>query len=171
LKWDTGVIGNFISQRFAWFNFYFMKNLLSFLTIMFAVITLGALLAHLFELPRKMMLSKEDYQVVQGIYSGWAWLGIFEIGTILLTLIWMISERKKKPIFPSLLTALLLFVISLAIFFLFTFPANQATINWTHLPDAWETLRIKWEYSHGIRAVLNLIGFGFLIAALMKKSH
>jgi hypothetical protein len=40
-----------------------MKNLFRFLTIIFAVITLGALLAHLFELPGKMILSKEDYRM------------------------------------------------------------------------------------------------------------
>ena len=148
-----------------------MKNLFRFLTIIFAVITLGALLAHLFELPGKMILSKEDYRMVQGIYSGWAWLGIFEIGTIILVLIWTISERKNKTTFPYLLTALIILVVSLVIFFLFTFPANRATMNWTQLPPDWEMLRRKWEYSHGIRAVLNLIGFGFLIAGLMKKSY
>ena len=162
---------NFIPGIFCLPKIVFMKNVLRFITVIFAVITLGALLAHLFELPRKMLLAKQDYQLVQGIYSGWAWLGIFEIGTILLALLWTISERKKKTVFPYLLTASIIFVVSLAIFFIFTFPANQATTNWTHLSPDWKTLRRNWEYSHGIRAVLNLIGFAFLIVGLMKKSH
>ena len=148
-----------------------MKNLLRFLTILFAVITLGALLAHLFELRGKMVLSKEDYQVVQGIYSGWAWLGIFDIGTIILVLMWTISERKNKTIFPYLLTTSIIFAVSLVIFFLFTFPANEATGNWTQLPQNWETLRNNWEYSHATRAVLNLIGFSLIIVGLIKKPH
>ncbi len=148
-----------------------MKNLLKFSTILFAVITLGALLAHLFALPGKIDLSKDDYLVVQRIYRGWAWLGMLEIGTIILTLIWAISERKKKNIFPWLVTALIIFVVSLVIFFMFTFPANQATTNWTTLPPDWETLRKNWEYSHAVRAVLNLIGFSFLIAVLLKNKR
>ena len=146
-----------------------MKNLLRFVTIIFAVITLGALLAHLFELPGKMRLSKAEYQAVQGIYSGWAWLGIFEIGAILLTIIWTISERKNKKIFPGLIGASALFIVSLVIFFMFTYPANQATTNWTILSQNWKKLRKSWEYSHGLRAVLNLTGFSFLIVALLKN--
>ena len=61
-----------------------MKNAIRFTAILFAVITLSALMAHLLELRVKINLSKEDYQIVQGIYSGWQWLGIFEIGAIIL---------------------------------------------------------------------------------------
>ncbi len=146
-----------------------MKNLLKFSTIFFAVITLGALLAHLFALPGKINLPKDDYLVVQGIYRGWAWLGIFEIGAIPLTLIWAVWERKKKNIFPWLITSLIIFIISLVIFFMFTFPANQATANWTALPQDWEGLRKNWEYSHAVRAVLNLTGLSFLIVVLLKS--
>ncbi len=148
-----------------------MKNLLRFLTIIFEVITLGALLAHLFELQHKISLSPEEYKIVQGIYRGWAWLGMFEIGAILFTLIWTISERKNKYIFPYLLTALIIFVVSITIFFTFTFPANNATLNWTVLPQNWELLRMNWEYSHAARALLNLTGFVFLIIAVLRKSN
>mgnify|MGYP001546022963 CR=1 FL=1 len=114
-----------------------MKNLLRFITILFAVITLSALMTHLFELPAKIKLSKADYQLVQGIYRGWAWLGIAEIGAILLTFAWTIIERKEKHRYPFLLAALICFIISIAIFFAFTFPANGATSNWTQLPVNW----------------------------------
>jgi hypothetical protein len=146
-----------------------MKGILKFTTILFAVITLCALMAHLLELRGKISLPKENYQVVQSIYNGWAWLGIFEVGAILLTLIWTITDRKNKNVFIFLLSALICFTISLIIFFIFTFPANRATVNWTQLPPHWELLRMKWEYSHAVRAVLNLIGFNFLIVCLIKS--
>jgi hypothetical protein len=146
-----------------------MKNLFRFLTITFAAITLCALITHLLELPGKIDMSKENYLVVQSIYRGWAWLGIFEIGAILLTLIWTAGDIKKKRTFPFLLTALLCFVVSITIFFIFTFPANRATINWTQLPDNWQTLRSQWEYSHAIRAILNLTGFCFLVIVLLRE--
>jgi hypothetical protein len=46
--------------------------------------------------------------------------------------------------------------------------ANTATLNWTQLPDDWEVLRKRWEYSHAVRALLNLGGFGCLLMAHLK---
>ncbi len=148
-----------------------MKNLLRFITILFVVIALSALMAHLLELPNKMNLSKDNYQTVQQIYRGWSWLGIFELGAILLTIIWVIIERGNKKIFPLLLTALFFFIVSIVTFFIFTFPTNIATENWTQLPLEWQVLRKNWEYSHASRAILNLIGFSLLIVALLKERN
>jgi hypothetical protein len=146
-----------------------MKNLLRFVAVLFAVITLSALMAHLLELRVKINLSKENYLAVQSIYSGWAFLGIFEILAVLLVLLWALEVHRQKKIFPFLLIAVICFIVSLAIFFIFTFPANVATSNWTHLPANWELLRKRWEYSHALHAVLNFIGFCLLLVALLKE--
>jgi hypothetical protein len=146
-----------------------MKKLIRFIALLFTAITLSALMAHLLEMRIKMQLSKADYQTVQGIYSGWQWLGIFELGAILLTIIWAVFDRKST-VFPFLLSALICFALSIIIFFVFTFPTNQETLNWTSLPDNWAELRKIWEYSHAIRALLSLCGFSFLVLALLKKS-
>ena len=148
-----------------------MKNVLRFTTILFELITLSALMAHLLALPAKIKLTQEDYYTVQSIYNGWAWLGIFEIGAIIFTLIWAISERKKKGIFLLLIISLIFFVVSLTLFFLFTFPANAATINWTHRTENWQMLRQQWEYSHAARTILNLIGFSCIILSLLKNKN
>jgi hypothetical protein len=47
-------------------------------------------------------------------------------------------------------TALL--ALSLAIFFIWTFPVNQATNNWSVAPENWPILRAQWEYSHAVNA-------------------
>jgi hypothetical protein len=44
-----------------------MKNLLRFATIVCAIITLSALMAHVLELPKKLSLSKGNYLTVQSI--------------------------------------------------------------------------------------------------------
>ena len=147
-----------------------MKNFIRFTTLLFTVIALSALMAHLLELRVKISLSREDYQTVQGIYSGWQWLGVFEIGAILLTIIWAIIDRKSKSVFPLLLAGLFCFVTSMAIFFAKVFPTNQATLNWTNLPENWQELRKSWEYSHATRALLSLLGFSFLVMALLKNT-
>jgi hypothetical protein len=146
-----------------------MKNLLRFTVIIFSAIVLSALMAHLLSMDVKMKLGKEQYALAQSLYRGWAWLGIFEILTILLLLIWLISERKTYRRFYTLLAALCFFSVSLALFFMYTFPANQQTRNWTELPDSWMILRSRWEYSHAARTCLNLLGFSFLIIHLLIR--
>ncbi len=42
------------------------------------------------------------------------------------------------------------------VFWTYTYPANQATNNWTMLSENWSNLRSQWEYSHAASAVLNL---------------
>jgi uncharacterized membrane protein len=146
-----------------------MTNLIRFLTVLFSAITLSALMAHLLEFPVKINLSKEDYQTVQGIYSGWKWMAIFEIGAVVLLGIWLIFGNELKNVLPFLLLALVCFILSFVVFFVFTFPANQETLNWTSLPAHWDEIRHKWEYSHVSRALLSLSGFCFLIVALLKN--
>ncbi|HOY17613.1 MAG TPA: DUF1772 domain-containing protein [Haliscomenobacter sp.] len=148
-----------------------MKNFIRFIAMLFTAITLSALMTHLLELRVKINLSKDSYQTVQAIYSGWQWLGIFEIGAILLTLIWVMIDRKASNIYPLLLSALVCFIISIVIFFTYTFPTNQATDNWTNLPGNWDELRKTWEYSHAIRAILSLAGFSILVISLLNKAN
>jgi hypothetical protein len=49
---------------------------LRFVSLLFTALALGAAMAHLLELPKKIKLSAEDYLIVQQIYRGWALLGI-----------------------------------------------------------------------------------------------
>ena len=63
---------------------------------------------------------------------------------------------------PSLI-ALLLLVGELVAFWGFIFPVNQATQNWTMLPDNWQALRSQWEYAHAVRAILYVLAFGTLL--------
>jgi hypothetical protein len=43
------------------------------------------------------------------------------------------------------------------IFFIWTYPANQATSNWTVVPADWQQLRTTWEYAHATNAVLTFL--------------
>ena len=57
------------------------------------------------------------------------------------------------------------FVVFFAIFFPWTFGANQVTFNWKYLPDDWGQLRVAWEYSHAANAVVMLIALCAAITA------
>jgi hypothetical protein len=113
--------------------------------------------AHLFELPNKVDLPRDAYLTVQGIYAGWAWFGIIDLAALILNVLLAVRLRRQRPAFHFAVVAALCFVAFFAIFFMWTFPANQATANWTTLPDDWSGLRRVWETSHAVNAVVMLI--------------
>jgi hypothetical protein len=93
--------------------------------------------AHLFELPHKIGLPKQEYFVVQEVYRGWALFGpvliaAFVINLLLGAALWRRGQRAWPAFFGGLLVAL-----TLAIFFAWTYPANQATRNLTTMPANW----------------------------------
>jgi hypothetical protein len=52
-----------------------------------------------------------------------------------------------------------------------TFPANQATANWTDMPDNWSELRRQWEYSHAANAVVMLIALCSVTLAVITAKQ
>jgi hypothetical protein len=146
-------------------------KVMRFLSLFFTALVLSAALAHLLELPNKINLSREDYLTVQQIYRGWALLGIVIAGALLSTLLLAIMVRKRPKIFVLTLIALLCIVASQVVFWTFTYPANQATNNWTFLPANWEELRQQWEYSHAVGACLILITLVTLILSIVMRDE
>ena len=102
-----------------------------FLSILFTAVAMAAGFAHFFELPNKIHLSREDYLTVQQLYRGWALLGIAVMGALLSTLMLTVLVRENPRVFYLTLTATLCIALSLLVFSLFTYPANQETNNWT----------------------------------------
>jgi hypothetical protein len=144
-------------------------NVIRFISVLLTALAMAAGLAHLFEMVNKMQLSRDQYLIVQQIYRGWALLGIIVVGALLSTLVLTVMVRKNRRMFYLTLTATLCIALSLIVFFTFTYPANQQTLNWTVLPDSWQQLRRQWEYSHAIAAGLYFIAFISLILSLLVE--
>ena len=121
-----------------------------------ALIPVGA---HIFAFPNKIGMSEANYFVAKRIYDGWALLGVAMIGAILADAVAAITTRAQMAPFVFAAFAALLMLATLAIFFVFTFPANQATANWTSVPDDWQYLRRQWELSHAVNAVITFAAF------------
>jgi hypothetical protein len=140
-----------------------------FLAILLTGLAMGAALAHLLEMPRKLGLSRDDYLVTQQIYAGWAWLGVL----LLLELVAMVATawlgRGDGLVLWLALAAIAALAVAQAIFWTWTFPANAATQQWTMLPDNWEALRTQWEYSHAAGAVFQVIAFAALVWAAAAR--
>ncbi len=146
-------------------------NTVHVLSLAFAAICLGPALAHLLELPNKIGLGRDDYFTVQQIYRGWALLAIPILGAIASTaaLAWL--ARSLPRVFYWALTALVCLGLAQAVFWIFTFPANAATKNWTVVPENWQALRAQWEYSHAVGAILTLAAMAALIFSLTARSR
>ena len=128
-----------------------------FLAVILTALALVPAGAHFFELPNKIGLPQEQYFTVQNIYRGWALFGVVLFGALAATLALTIMLRAQKVPFWLAGIAFLCIAATLVIFFTWTFPANQATSNWTVAPANWETLRTQWEYAHAANAVLTFI--------------
>lgn len=128
-----------------------------FLAIVVTALALIPVGAHFFELFNKMALERDQYFTVQGIYRGWALFGIVLVGAMAANLALAVMLRRQGASCWLALLAFALIATTLAVFFGWTYPANQATENWTVIPADWERLRRQWEYSHATSAVLTFL--------------
>ena len=129
---------------------------------MATAVALGPALAHLFELPNKINLPKDDYFLVQQTYAGWSLLGgvlVVQLVAIASVVITAHGDRRLRML---ALLALICLIGAQASFWIFTYPANAATVNWTVQPDDWQALRRQWEYSHAAGAFLQLMAMACL---------
>jgi hypothetical protein len=139
-----------------------------FLAILVTAIALIPGGAHVLTLPAKMAMPQEPYFIAQQVYQGWAWLGIATFVAIFANFASALLTRHHSRQLLLSLTASLLIAATLIVFFVWTYPANQATVNWTSVPDDWERLRIQWEYSHAANAALTFVALLCSIGAALS---
>jgi len=142
-------------------------KLLQFVAMVLTALALIPGGAHLFALSNKINLGESDYFITQSVYRSWALLGIVLIGAAIANVVLALLIRAQRaPSIFALISGLCL-VATLAIFFAFTYPANQATNNWTQVPADWEQLRWRWELSHAVNAVITFFAFCSLTVSLL----
>lgn len=124
------------------------------------------------ELPHKIVLDRQDYLVVQGLYRGWSLLGIVLLGALAANTVVFLLSRHRGAAAGWALAAALLLVASLTIFFVWTYPVNQTTANWTAAPADWQALRARWEYSHAANALVTFLALcAAAVAGLMTRER
>jgi len=142
------------------------------------VLTALALLpggAHLMALPAKIAMPEDPYFVVQQIYRGWALAGAVIFLAIFANVLAALLTRHTRRTWQLFGTAGLLIAATLVVFFIWTYPANQATGNWTSAPENWEQLRTEWEYSHAANAVITFLALlcsvGAAVSTHPRREH
>ena len=137
------------------------------LALLLTTVSLAGGLAHLLELPHKIRMDRQTYLTVQQMYRGWAFLGVAVLGALASILLLLARVGGNHGDAIPLLIAAVAIGLSLAVFFAFTYPANRVTANWTRLPEHWQRLRSRWEYSHAVNAGLYFIALLALILAIV----
>jgi hypothetical protein len=146
-----------------------LTKTLQFLALALTTIALIPSGAHLFELPHKITLAQDQYFTVQGIYAGWSLFGAVLIPAVIVNfgLAYLMRDQHWSAVL--ILAAGILMAVTLATFFIWIYPANQATANWTTIPANWQTLRSRWEYTHAVNAGLTFLAFACLTLALIVR--
>jgi len=142
-------------------------------TVMFLAVVLTALAlipygAHLFSLPNKIDMTREQYFVAQSVYNGWALISVILIPAMLVNIALAVMLRGEAGFMPAVAGCICM-AATLAVFFAFTYPANVATQNWTVVPADWERLRRSWEYSHAANAGLAFASFCLIVLATLAQ--
>lgn len=147
------------------------QDIALFIALLATAIALGAALAHAFTLPNKIGLSADEYLIAQKSYRGWDRLGyVLLIQLVAMLAVALLAGRERNVRVPALF-AILSLAIAQSMFWLFTYPANVATQNWTVIPQDWENLRWQWEYSHAVGAAFQLLAMSCLIVAALSRGR
>ncbi len=144
-----------------------LRRIVYFLALLLTALALAPAMAHLLELPNKIDLARDQYLLVQSIYRGWALLGVVIVPALIATLVLPFLVRRRRTAFVAAVTGFVALAASHALFWIFTYPANVATGNWTSLPGDWRALRSQWEYSHAAAALLTLVAMIALIVSVL----
>jgi len=135
-------------------------------SLVLAALSMALGLAHLFALPNKIHLPRDEYFTVQQVYRGWARIGIVLIAAWATSIWSAVLVRHARSELRLSATGAMCLTLSLLVTLAFTQPTNLATRNWTFAPANWEQLRAQWEYSHALAAVLDSMAFLSLALAL-----
>jgi uncharacterized BrkB/YihY/UPF0761 family membrane protein len=144
-------------------------NFASVVSLLLTAVVMAGAFAHLLELPAKMKLNGSEYLTVQQLYRGWALLGIVIYAALVTMLVLAVMVRDNRRAWRLVVTAILCTVAAQVVFWAFTYPVNQETRNWTLLPGHWQRLRIRWEFSHAVGAVLEFSALVALVASLLVR--
>ena len=144
-------------------------RVIQFLAIILTALALVPSGAHLAALPNKIGMTQAAYFVAQQVYAGWAFFGIVLFGALAANLAHTIVLCRLGRSFGYALASFLFIAANLVIFFVWTFPINQATSNWTVVSTNWNELRSQWEYSHATNAVVTFAALVCVVIAVLRQ--
>ena len=148
-----------------------------FVAIMLATLTLGLGFCHLMQLPARMGWDQYLWvgsTVQGGLYSLFGSAGaVIDIATVIaLALLAYFVREHGRPGFPLALAAAILFALALVLWWVLVYPVNVELAKWVNgpVPADWTGYRARWEWGHAIISLVELAGFGALIASVLADT-
>ena len=138
-----------------------------FLAVILTALALVPSGAHLLEMPNKIRLAPDAYFAAQQLYAGWWMTGLLHMAALIANAVLAAMLRHDRTRFRFALFGAAMLVAFFAVFFTWTFPANQATSNWTQIPADWEQLRRAWEISHAANALILFLALCAVVMAAL----
>lgn len=145
------------------------------LTIMFVATSMGAAFCHLLEMPAKLTLDGALWlKVFQTLYPpAFGTVGaVLEVGAVLTTIVLVFMVRGRRLAFGWSILAAVCMIATHAAFWIWVAPVNatMGPLTADTLPANWMELRNQWEYTHAVRAVLQIIALGCLVVSVLSET-
>jgi hypothetical protein len=147
---------------------------LRFLTLMLAALSMGMAFGHLLEMPAKLAYQGTVWLMLQQtLYGNFRVLGLgLETGALVCALVLAVAVRRRRPAFGWTLFGAVCLACAHAAWWAGAAPVNTALTQYTAqtLPADWALLRAQWEYSHSMRAVLQIAAFAALVVSVLLET-
>ena len=148
-----------------------------FVAIILAALTLGLGFCHLMQLPSR--LGWDQYlwvgsTVQGGLYEAFGTIGaLVSIGTVIaLALVAHFVREHHRPGFRLVVAAAILFGLAIVIWWVVVYPVNVELAKWVNgpVPADWTSYRARWEWGHAAISLVELVGFGALVASVLADT-
>lgn len=148
-----------------------------FVTLLLAALSLTMESAHVLELPQKLRYDATMYAAVNTtLYRWFALVGaVYQLGSILLAAVLAFLMRGRGASFRWTLAGALLLAAAFGVWLAVVAPVNAIVAEAVRaapesVPQVWMRLQARWEYGHTAGFVVQLVGFGALLAGVLCET-
>lgn len=144
-----------------------------FLTIILVSLSMAMAFCHLLQLPPRMSYDGAQWVTTQSLYQLFGTVGAFiEVGALLLVTVLLLAVYRRRPAFQWTLFGTVCLLAAHGAWWMFIAPVNAEIATWTPdtIPADWTWWRSQWEYSHAVRAILEILGLSALVLSVLVET-
>lgn len=147
-----------------------------FSTLMLTSLSLSLSMAHLLELPQRMLFDQQLWvrvTVFENAYRLFGSVGAtFEMSAILTAIVLIFLVRRRGSTFYWTLGGSIFLVLAFVSWIMFVAPMNAEFARWltNPIPENWTQYRDQWEYTHAVNAFIKLIGLSLLVISVLVET-
>lgn len=146
-------------------------------TILLTALTMGLAFCHLMEMPARLEWDAALWVTATapgGLYRMFGTIGaVIDIGAWIaaVVLVFLVRARPRRVFWLTAVGAALLVVAHVA-WWLFVAPVNAEIAGWTPetIPAEWTGWRDQWEFTHAVRAVLQIGALAALLLSVLVET-